>query len=291
MNLRKQSKQQYKPFRNLRLSIDKELLLQDSGRRLFPMNRCLFLAFFFVFAIALQAQQAASHAAADSYYAHKNAFGFFAAYSNDSSHMLLGNAENRKLLEFGGSYNRSLLLKRTFHWQYSVEFLPVVLESDPVLSVTYYQSTPYTVTYANPPEPTVQACHPESGSYVNIYPIAGGGTITYAGTDTVSCGRRWTMGQAFSPVGFQWNFRPRQKIQPFVAGHGGTMYSTHAIPVDTAGAFNFTFDFGAGLELFRTNTRSIRAEYRYHHISNHNTADTNPGIDNGVFQITYVFGR
>jgi len=35
----------------------------------------------------------------------------------------------------------------------------------------------------------------------------------------------------------------------------------------------------------------VRAEYRYHHISNHETASQNPGIDNELFQVTYAFGR
>ena len=69
------------------------------------------------------------------------------------------------------------------------------------------------------------------------------------------------------------------------------MYSTQAIPIDYAGSFNFTFDLGAGLEFYRPNSRSVRADYRYHHISNHATAATNPGIDSGIFQVTYAFGR
>jgi opacity protein-like surface antigen len=89
----------------------------------------------------------------------------------------------------------------------------------------------------------------------------------------------------------QWNFLPRHTLQPFFTGHGGYMYSTQPIPINIAGSFNFTFDLGAGIELYRSKTRSIRAEYRYHHISNHETAGENPGIDNGLFQITYAFGR
>ena len=99
------------------------------------------------------------------------------------------------------------------------------------------------------------------------------------------------MGEAFSPLGFQWNFRPRHRLQPVVIGHGGYIYSTHAIPIDYAGSFNFTFDLGAGVEFYRLNSQSIRVDYRYHHISNHETANTNPGIDNGVLQVTYAFGR
>ena len=93
------------------------------------------------------------------------------------------------------------------------------------------------------------------------------------------------------PVGFQWNFIPRHGIQPFLVGHGGYIYSTHAIPVQGAGHFNFAFDFGAGIEIFRGKKRSLRLDYRYHHISNHDTANYNPGIDNGLAEITYCFGK
>jgi opacity protein-like surface antigen len=89
----------------------------------------------------------------------------------------------------------------------------------------------------------------------------------------------------------QWNFLPLNKAQPFFVLHGGYMYSTRAIPTSDAGSFNFTLDFGAGIELYRSKTRSIRAEYRYHHISNKDTSRANPGIDNGLFQATYSFGN
>jgi hypothetical protein len=35
----------------------------------------------------------------------------------------------------------------------------------------------------------------------------------------------------------------------------------------------------------------LRAEYRYNRISNDETADADPGIDNGVLQVAWVFGR
>jgi opacity protein-like surface antigen len=69
------------------------------------------------------------------------------------------------------------------------------------------------------------------------------------------------------------------------------MYSTRPIPDESAGSFNFTFDFGAGVEFWRSASKSVRIDYRYHHISNHYTAPDNPGIDNGLFQVTYAFGR
>lgn len=245
---------------------------------------------FGVLLLVLPAPGLRAQSQADSrYYARKNTFGFFSAYSNDSSHMLLGRSENRKLFELGASYNRRLLLGRAVNWQYSLEVLPVALESDPVETVTEI------ITLTNPPpgfpptftqttqEVNAQACQASSGS----------GTVPglYTYTYTATCSRQWTMGEAMSPIGFQWNFLPRRTLQPFAVGHGGYMFSTKPIPTTYAGSFNFTFDFGAGVEFYLTRSQSIRAEYRYHHISNHYTAEQNPGIDNGLFQLTWTFGH
>lgn len=116
--------------------------------------------------------------------------------------------------------------------------------------------------------------------------------ITYSGTEVYTCyGRRWAMGEAISPFGLKLNFAPRRKLQPFLIGHGGYMYSTQEIPVRGAGSFNFTFDGGIGVEFYLSNTKFIRADYRYHHLSNNNTANVNPGVDNGILQLTYAFGR
>ncbi|MGA7525050.1 MAG: acyloxyacyl hydrolase [Acidobacteriaceae bacterium] len=220
-------------------------------------------------------------------YARVNTFGFFAAYSNDSSHILLGDAANRKLLNLGVSYDRRLHLDRTVNWQYEAEFAPIALESDPIEIVTttgtlYGTNPPITFTESTGETP-VGKCVASSGTVV----VPGVESITYSGT----CQRRWTIGEAMAPLGLRWNFRPEHRLQPFLDAHGGFMYSTQPIPVTDAGSFNFLFDTGVGLELVRSRTHSIRVEYRYHHISNGDTADSNPGIDNGLLQVTWAFGR
>lgn len=194
--------------------------------------------------------------------------------------MFLGYAENRMLFDIGLSYSRRLLLNRAMNMQFDAEFLPVALNRDPVAvsttTVTYPgEPEPYTFTQSTP---TVTACHPSSGS---------GPGFSFVSI----CTRRWVPGLAFSPVGMQWNLRPAHKLQPIIEGHGGYMYSSQPIPINGAGNFNFTFDLGAGFELYRTHSRSYRVEYHYHHISNHETANANPGIDNGVVQVSWVFGR
>ena len=219
------------------------------------------------------------------YYSRLNSFGFFAAYANDSSHILLGSVENRKLLNFGASYSRRLKQGHLANWQYNAELMPVALESDPLVHQVLVYTSPISHTFITDTAPLTH-CTSGSGSFNETL-----NGVTTAYTYTNTCTRQWTIGEAMSPVGMEWNFLPRRKLQPFAIAHGGYIYSTRAIPVAAAGSFNFTFDFGFGLEFYRTKRQSIRAEYRYHHISNSETASQNPGIDTGLYQVTYVFGR
>jgi opacity protein-like surface antigen len=87
------------------------------------------------------------------------------------------------------------------------------------------------------------------------------------------------------------NLLPRHRLQPTSSLLVGYLLSSNKIPVDTAGSFNFTFEAGAGLEYFLSQNRSMRLEYQIQHFSNAYTAQTNPGVDSGLFKFTYAFGR
>ena len=238
---------------------------------------------------------------ADLEYRRRNSFGLFGEYSNSSSHIVLGAADQRKLLNFGAFYSRSLVRGRGVDFQYLLEVRPVILESDPLAHYSFNS----TVTFPGTP-PNITTV---SGTYAPIYkcqPFSNSSSgsdsdgTTYTSSSMQTCGgRQWTFAEGMSPVGIKLNFRTHHRLQPVFTGLGGYMFSTRPIPVAAAGSFNFTFEFGAGVELYqpadrpgsRFSHRSIRAEYRYHHLSNHSTADQNPGVDNGMLQLTYAFGR
>lgn len=234
----------------------------------------------------------ATHAGAQSasevpVYARTNSFGIIASYSPNSSHMLLGISEKRKLWDLGGSYSRRLFGGKHAIWQYDGEFLPIALDGDPLGRAIEHQTSPVTTTTEFDIGPVV-SCSPRSV----LFSFTDANGVVYSGVVNDFChGRRWTFGEAISPIGVRWNFLPHRRIQPLLTLHVGYMYSTKAIPTVDAGAFNFTFDGGGGFELYQSRSRSLRVEYRYHHISNHNSADENPGIDNGLIQLSYVFGR
>ena len=220
-------------------------------------------------------------------YARLNSFGIMAAYSPNSSHILLGVAEKRKLWNLGASYSRRLILDREMVWEYEAEVVPVVLEGDPRSRYVNVQTSPTNTTTVLDGPPLI-FCTPITQSYGFTDPKG----VRYQGVIQIFChDRQWTVGQAMSPLGLRWSLFPRRKLQLTFVAHVGYMYSTRPVPDSFSGSFNFTFDVGPGIELYRSRTKSLRLEYRYHHISNHNSATENPGIDNGLFQLGYVFGR
>jgi hypothetical protein len=101
------------------------------------------------------------------------------------------------------------------------------------------------------------------------------GATTYAG--------------GITPLGMQVNFRNGHRVQPFFDAHGGMLYFNRQEPVPNSSQFNFTFNFGTGVQVFTGKRSSMLLGYKYHHISNDNTASENPGIDNSEFYAGYLW--
>jgi hypothetical protein len=124
---------------------------------------------------------------------------------------------------------------------------------------------------------------------LDAVPVA---SLSFPSPDTSSAGRRKTItGAGLSPVGFQLNFRRRERVQPFAQGSGGFLYFGERVP-DTRGAqFNFTADFGGGVQWKTGARRAWTAGYRYHHVSNGYRADVNPGFDSNMFYVGFSIFR
>jgi hypothetical protein len=112
-------------------------------------------------------------------------------------------------------------------------------------------------------------------------------TYTY----TSVCTTPWTYGAGISPLGQTINFLPRRKLQPFVAMNAGFVAFAGTVPSSNATQFNFSFEFGGGLEWNVKPSRAWSLDYRYHHISNAGRGEENPGVDNGTFRLACSFGR
>jgi opacity protein-like surface antigen len=85
------------------------------------------------------------------------------------------------------------------------------------------------------------------------------------------------------PVGFQLNFRGDKTVQPFLNTTGGFMYFQQPFPDFRGKRFNFTFAIGGGFEFMLSESVSLSLGVRYHHLSNGQLGQVNPGIDSSMF--------
>ena len=243
-------------------------------------------------ACAMMASICAAQQASDGKGAYSRVYEFsaFADYSDTSSHILMGASRQRSLGDIGFGYTRRVLHFHGSDLAYHTEVRPVVFESDPVAITSYYfppfdgnpsQTETLTGVFAN-------KCTPGTSNFTYTDRT---NNQTNTGVVTITCATQWTFAQSFLPLGFKYSMRTGHRLQPYIIGTLGILYGTRPIPLATAGEFNYAFDFGAGVELFRSHQRAVAVEYRYHHFSNHGTAPDNPGVDNMMLNVSYNFGR
>ena len=224
------------------------------------------------------------------YYSNRTVLSGFVEYSNDSSHMLIGYADGRKISAVGASFERRAFLSNDLSGSWLAEVRPLMSVSDPTLTgfaLQFPQEPAYSgIVKFSSPIPVVQ---PVTSAPLDVILVTS--NQVYAGTATYIGGMRSTYASGLSPLGYRLSALPRKRIQPFVTALGGFVAAPRDLPVFNSAAFNFTFELGGGVEVFRTHTRSCRLEYRYHHLSNGGRGSVNPGVDSGVFKMTYSFGR
>jgi hypothetical protein len=94
--------------------------------------------------------------------------------------------------------------------------------------------------------------------------------------------RNTLSGYGISPLGFQINFRENHLIQPFFNSSGGIMILDGPFPDQRGKKFNFTFSAGGGLEFKLTQSFSFSLGIKFHHLSNFQRGQINPGVDSGL---------
>ena len=223
------------------------------------------------------------------YYANRTAVSGFAEYSNDSSHMLIGYADGRKITALGASVERRSFVNNSLTGAWVAEVRPFMSVSDPTLkgfALQFPQQPAYsgTVNFTSP----IPVDRPVNDAPLNVILVTP--DQTFSGTATYIGGMRKTYVTGFSPLGYRLSVGPRRRIQPFVTTLGGFVVAPRDIPVFNSASFNFSLEVGAGVEIFQTHSRSCRLEYRYHHLSNGGSGNVNPGIDSGVVKVSYSFG-
>ena len=141
--------------------------------------------------------------------------------------------------------------------------------------------------YTPGPHDETRTCVDPSGNKSPCVVPVGGGTFT---------------GVSITPVIFRWNFAARSKrIQPWLQGAGGLIYTTHKFPPDVlvpggfpggTSVWNFSPQGGIGLHYFTRDSRSIDFGVNAIHISSASLGDKNPGVNASIqVQVGYTFWR
>ena len=199
----------------------------------------------------------------DAFHTGGNEYQVWGGYSPDSL-TWIGKSEARRLFMAGAGWRRVILATDSVAWKFTVDIVPVSLVSQPTLVGME------TVQDASK---IVAACQA-------------------AGVSCGSAGRRTTYGIGFAPVGFEFNFRRRRRVQPIVGINAGLLHFTRDVPIANSSATNFTFSWGAGVQIFTSPSRSITVGYRFHHTSNANSGNPfNPGIDSNFVYAGYSFHK
>jgi hypothetical protein len=175
-----------------------------------------------------------------------NQFGLWANYS-PNSFVFDGTTRGRKLFLLNLQYARVLLARPMATLKYTVDVIPVALQSQPT----------------------------------QVFVVNGNILRNPAGT---------IYGAGASPIGLQLNFGSR-RVQPFLSGSVGFLYFAQQVPVLESSQFNYTANMGLGVEVFRRSGRSFTVGYKYHHLSNADSAPLNPGLDSNVFYTGFSLFR
>lgn len=154
----------------------------------------------------------------------------------------LGVIPNRNHLFLGVQVNRRMVGARRVNVDYAPQFIPLILVSD------------------NPRLRQV----PDGGGYRMVEDSG------------------FVSGVGFIPVAFEASLRLSDRWQLFGGGGVGFAWFSEPVPVLFASRFNYTFEYGAGLSWAASDTVSLRAGYRFHHLSNGGSAFENPGLDGNV---------
>ena len=176
-----------------------------------------------------------------------------ARHSPAGSH--LGQEPGRNHLFFGVHLTAALLRARGFTLAYAPEVVPLLLVSD------------------NPTYHIVR--RPDVPEMFQEREIDGTGHVA---------------GFGGSPIGFEGRLHVGSRLRLYTATAAGFLMFTRNTPDPYARRFNYSFEFGGGLDYRLPNAWIVRVGYKFHHFSNANSALSNPGVDAEVVMIGLTRG-
>lgn len=98
-------------------------------------------------------------------------------------------------------------------------------------------------------------------------------------------GDKPVFGAGAAPFGFKLYLGSSRSARLYAASAIGGLWFTRDMPVPEARRFNVSLEFGGGLELVNRSGRSVLVGYKFHHLSNANSAAFNPSLDSHVLYL------
>ncbi|MFP5229100.1 MAG: acyloxyacyl hydrolase, partial [Acidobacteriota bacterium] len=171
--------------------------------------------------------------------------------------------------EFGAWWGLSLISGHIWGYAGDIKYMPIDVRYTYLFSAHQH----WTMRYA--PEVTALAMLDQ--------PVQGAKPTTNQPDAQYLRQRRY--GSGISPVGFESDFFPSKRIQPFLSTNGGFLYFDDRVLSPQGSQFMYTIDFGTGIHVFRKARQDWTLGYRYQHLSNADISHHNPGTDTNVFYI------
>jgi hypothetical protein len=97
-------------------------------------------------------------------------------------------------------------------------------------------------------------------------------------------------GAGASPIGLEVKIGKSNRAQGFLKSNGGFLYLQRALPGLDSTRFNFTVNLDGGVSLPLSRNNRLRLGYRYHHLSNANRGQHNPGLDSHMIIAAWSCG-
>jgi hypothetical protein len=206
-------------------------------------------------------------------------YGVSWTYSPDSSHILIGQSEQRRIWTVGGTYSHVLHQSPHFRFDYEAAVMPVWEERDPTVTGTEFFVSGQAVVTQLPPVRVARVTNQPVGM------IPTGNNLTPT-PEYALFGTQNTYAAAITPLGARVSAMPRWRLQPTFALDLGFVFGSRSLPIDDATAFNYMFAIGPGLQFYAGKRNSLRVEYVYRHFSNAGQGNQNPGVDQAVVRVT-----
>lgn len=171
--------------------------------------------------------------------------------------------------EFGAWWGLSLISGHIWGYAGDVKYMPIDVRYTYLISP--HQS--WALRYA--PELTALA--------MLDWPVAG--AVPTTAQPQAQFLRQRAYGSGVSPVGFESDFWPAKRVQPFFSTNAGALYFADRVLSPEGSQWMYTIDFGAGIHVFRKARQDWTLGYRYQHLSNANISEHNPGTDANTFYL------